>query len=315
LSLFKEGRAARITDSTHFHFEYPNPALLPLWLAAKFFLRFEWVKILHDGSLPARYEGFGLIKRLLFRMAAKGIDEFIVYNRELEKWLRETAGFKRKIRFINILFPLPADWGKAEMDETLRIALDRFGRHEKRVSSVGIFIPSYGFAEVARAVETIRRETGEDIGLLLVDGGFQSDESLRSEILKGREDWIDVVSGVPHANLGRIFARSDVFVRAFAHESYGLSRVEALWSGVTVIATSAGETRGMLVYESGDAEALTNHLKAVLSGETRTDIDFWAGEYRREADRNVESYLRALAGETEAGEAARQEGALEYVER
>ncbi len=55
--LFREGRGARVLDATHFHFEYPNPVLLPLWLACKRVLGFEWHKNVHDGSLPARYGG------------------------------------------------------------------------------------------------------------------------------------------------------------------------------------------------------------------------------------------------------------------
>src|SRR5262245_56769722 len=62
-ALLSEGRGARIVDATHFHVEYPHPILLPLWLAAKRALRFDWIKMIHDGSLPSRYEGFSRLQR------------------------------------------------------------------------------------------------------------------------------------------------------------------------------------------------------------------------------------------------------------
>ena len=41
----------------------------------------------------------------------------------------------------------------------------------------------------------------------------------------------------------------------------GISRIEALWCGVPVVATRAGETRGMLLYDFGDVEQLTVSCK------------------------------------------------------
>ena len=43
-ALLAEGRGARILDASHFHLEYPNPLLLPLWIVLKPWLRFEWYK-------------------------------------------------------------------------------------------------------------------------------------------------------------------------------------------------------------------------------------------------------------------------------
>src|SRR3954471_15063847 len=51
--LFFGPRDARITDSTHFHLEYPHWLLLPLWLRVKLMKRFTWIKICHDATLPS----------------------------------------------------------------------------------------------------------------------------------------------------------------------------------------------------------------------------------------------------------------------
>lgn len=302
-ALLSEGYKARITDSTHFHLEHPNALLLPLWLAAKFFLRFRWIKILHDGTLPSRYENFSFLQRTLFRAAISRTDEFVVYDRGLESWLRDKIAPEKKCHFIPVLLPFPTDWQNQAVDEKLAAEIAHFAAHEKRVCSIGIFTPNYGFHQVANAVEKLREETGADIGLLLVDGLFARDELFRAEVLKNR-DWITTVETVPHRSLPFIFRQSQAFVRAFNYESYGLSRVEAIMCGVPVIATNVGETRGMLLYEYGDEAALAGHLRKVLNDDFVSDTEMWSEIYRQEAERNLENYLRVITGNSESSEDA-----------
>lgn len=293
LALWREGRRARIIDSTHFHLEHPNVILLPLWLLSKFFLRFKWVKILHDGSLPPRYENFSRLKRWLCHLAFRHIDEFVIHNNDIEAWLRKKIAPDKQINFIPVLMPMPSDWHDRQLEETVKQQIFRYSQHERRVCSIGIFIPDYGFHHVANAVEKLRQETGIDIGLILVDGGFECDDSYRSSVLRGRE-WIEVIQTNAVAQPLKC---SHVFVRGFANESYGLSRIEALWCGVPVIATNVGETRGMLVYEYGDETTLTTHLNNVLNGEYVSDVKSWADKFQSEAQMNAENYLKMIMGD------------------
>ena len=119
------------------------------------------------------------------------------------------------------------------------------------------------------------------------------DESYRDEVLWER-DWITVLEKVPNPEIYEILKRSDVFVRAFADESYGISRIEALWSGVPVVATRAGETRGMLLYDFGDVEQLVSHLQAVLLDPVIEELNPWPERYRREAEENLRALARVL---------------------
>jgi glycosyltransferase involved in cell wall biosynthesis len=146
---------------------------------------------------------------------------------------------------------------------------------------------------VAEAVEELRNRTGKDIGLVLLDGGFIRDEDYRKEVLWKR-DWITVLEQVPNPEIYQILERSDVFVRAFADESYGISRIEALWCGIPVVATRAGETRGMLLYDFGDVEQLVNQLQAVLLYPLLEEANPWAERYRREAEENLKAVARVL---------------------
>ncbi len=295
-ALLASGFHSRVTDSTHFHLEYPNVIALSLWLAIKSVLRFRWIKILHDGSLPERYRSFSRFERWLFRIAVRKVDEFVIYNKDLEDWVCETTGFGGPIRAIPLFLPLPENWSKVDLPARLADSIADFQSHNKRVLTVGFFIPSYGFLDVAEAVQMLRQETGEDIGLLIAAGAGIVDESFKSEVLTGR-DWIKVVFDVPNIVIGAIYRQSDVFVRGFAHESFGLSRIEAMACGVPVVATNVGETRGMSLYEFGDIQGLARLIRAALEGEHAVDAEIWTARFQKEAESNLARYLQVIAGE------------------
>ncbi|MGH9933406.1 MAG: glycosyltransferase family 4 protein [Pyrinomonadaceae bacterium] len=292
-ALLAEGRDARILDASHFHLEYPNPLLLSVWLILKRLLHFEWYKNVLDGSLPKRYSNFGLIRRWLFHRAVNAVDEFVVVSEELRRWLQEEINARQPIMVIPCLLPKPSSEAHTPLSSETKEQLEFYLSQAKRVCSIGVFFPSYGFRDVAEAVEELRERTGKDIGLVLLDGAFVRDETYRDEVLWDR-DWITVLEEVPNPETYEILKRSDVFVRAFADESYGISRIEALWCGVPVVATRAGETRGMLLYDFGDVEQLVRQLQAVLLYPVLEDPNPWAEVYRREAEENLQALARVL---------------------
>jgi glycosyltransferase involved in cell wall biosynthesis len=291
--LHKEGRGARITDSTHFHLEYPHWLLLPLWLVAKRALGFTWVKVLHDGTLPGRSKNFGFVRSRLFRLALKNVDEYVPVSNELARWLRDDIGAEQEIRVIPALLP---GWGELfapPLGESSKDILARFSDHERRFCSIGVFAPVYGFHHVAESIEQVRIATGLDIGLLLVDGGHSSDAEFRNSVLNNRE-WIHVVSNIPHTALHGILSSCTAFVRGFALEGYGLSRIEALWSGVPVIAAISTENRGMLSYEFGDVATLKEHIMAVMNGDRAPDAEAWSETFHNDAEQYLQAHLRSL---------------------
>ena len=290
--LLREGRGARVADCTHFLLEYPS-ALVPVWVILKRLLGFEWVKIIQDGSLPARHARFRAGRRALFRLSAGAADEFVVLSEELGRWLREEVGVGQRVTVIRNLFPVPYRGAAGPLPPETEAALAGFMRRARRVCSVGVFIPDYGFLHAARAVERLRRETGEDLGLLLLDGGFASDAAYREEVTGGRE-WVTVLRNAAHPDVFRILRRCDAFVRGTVFDAYGLSRVEAIWCGVPVVATRAGETRGMLLYDYGDVDALALQLRRALSGGHARETADWAARYQREAEENLAAITAKL---------------------
>jgi glycosyltransferase involved in cell wall biosynthesis len=290
--LLREGRSARLFDCTHFLLEYPS-ALVPVWALLKRVLGFEWVKILHDGSLPVRHARFGATRRALFRLAARSVTEFVAVSEELARWLREEVKVTQPVTLVGSLLPVPYRDEEGELTSEIDKGFFDALWHARRVCCVGAFIPEYGFLHAARAVERLRHETGEDLRLLLIDGGFVRDEAYREEVLSGHH-WVTVLKNVPHPEVFKILKRCDAFVRAFGPESYGLSRVEAIWAGLPVVATRAGETRGMLLYDYGDVDALAQQLKRALSGEHALETARWAGRYTREAEENLKAIAAML---------------------
>lgn len=292
-ALLTEARNTRILDASHFHLEYPNPILLPVWLLLKRLLGFEWFKNILDGSLPKRYPQFGSLQRRLFHCAIKAVDEFVVVSEDLRRWLQEEINVHQRVTVIPCLMPtLPSD-RDAKLSSTTAERLQPYLARDKHVCSIGVFCPSYGFKDVAAAVEELRERTRKDIGLLLLDGGFVCDETYRAKVLWKRE-WITVLEKVPNPEIYAILKKSDVFVRGFADESYGISRIEAIWCGLPVIATRAGETRGMLLYDFGDVEQLVNQLQAVLLYPIWEEPNPWAAQYRREAEENLQAVAKVL---------------------
>jgi glycosyltransferase involved in cell wall biosynthesis len=225
--------------------------------------------------------------RLRFSRALAAIDEIIVSSHDLLDFFRNK--FTGPIRYISPLMPLPAHWDSKP---------DTADRKNAIVTSIGAFIPSYGFQHVAEAVQSLR-ERGHDVELVLLDGAFAGDDAYKDSVVRDRP-WIRDYESVPHSEVGGFLRASDVFVRAFAHESYGLSRVEAILSGVPVIATNIGETRGMLTYEFGDIDRLVEHLEAVLDHRSEHDLARWQDVYRTEAHENLQQYLSLITGETNA---------------
>jgi glycosyltransferase involved in cell wall biosynthesis len=294
-ALLAEGRNSRILDASHFHLEYPNPLLLPAWIALKRLLGFEWFKNILDGSLPKRYPQFSRVQRWLFHRALNAVDEFVVVSDDLRRWLQEDLKVRQRVTVIPCLLPPTTD--TTDLSSEITKLLKTYLSHGKRVCSIGVFFPSYGFKDVAEAVEQLRRGTGKDIGLLLLDGGFVRDEDYRGKVLRKR-DWITVLEKVANSEIHPILKASDVFVRAFADESYGISRIEALWAGIPVVATRAGETRGMLLYDFGDVEQLVGQLQTVLFSPNPNETDLWAARYRKEAEENLQTLTNLLGIET-----------------
>ncbi len=277
-------------DSSGFFLSYPSLGATVAWLLIKVLRRFRWLKIIHDGSLPFRYHAFRFSHKLLFQISIRFVDEFIVVGEDLRDWLQKTLKIQQKVSLVKSLLPIP----KQTLEICLPVEIQQsISHYEKLITSIGVFIPDYGFEYIANAVEVIRQQSATNIGLLLINGSFTNDETYKSKALKDRK-WIVVLENVPHAQVLQILKKSDVFIRGSAFESYGLSRVEALWSGTPVVATRVGETRGMLLYDFGNEKELIRQIKRALLNPPSEDIKAWGNYFHQEANDNLMTLISLI---------------------
>ncbi len=246
-----------------------------------------------DGTLPSRYLKFNKIRKLLFRLAVRRVAEFVVVHRDLERWLRDEIKVSQAVTTIPCLIAPASDSQRQRLSPDLKDALAQYLSAEKKICSIGAFVPTYGFEDVAQAVEALRGETGLRLDLLLVAGRFAQHDRYRNQVLAGR-DWITVLEDVSNDDVFPILQSSDVFVRANVEEGYGISRVEAIWAGVPVVATNVGETRGTLTYEFGDIESLKAQIRRALSQGEPDDLQEVSAMFHEEAERNLEGLKRVL---------------------
>jgi glycosyltransferase involved in cell wall biosynthesis len=282
LYLSLKHRRRRIADSSHFLLEYPG-LFSVFWIIAKILGGFQWIKIVHDGSLPDRYRSFGRVKRSIFHMLLRYPDRFITIDTKLMDWFRNDLKVKQPVIYISSLLPI---------DENSSANLN-LPAHSKKICSVGAFLPSYGFLSVAESVENLRKASGLDIGLILIDGMFANDNRYRDLVLKERP-WITCLEALDHHETLACIRACDLMVRATERESYGLCKVESILCGTPVVATRTGETRGMILYNSEDQKELIEAIQRGLAGDV--DISPFACTYREEAVSNLVRFKEELLG-------------------
>jgi glycosyltransferase involved in cell wall biosynthesis len=290
LRLLREGSGSIILDSSSRMIEYPAPRFTLGWVILKRGLRFHWLHILHDGTFPTRYENFSPSQKKTSHRALRNVDELIAVSEELAHWLQHKLNVKQPVHCVSSLLPLPSDMPSASLPRELN---QKLLDCDRLVSSIGQYTADYGFKHVADAVEGVRRTSGQDIKLVLIDGTVATDESYKMDVLRGRS-WIIPFEKIPHSQVLLLLQKSDVFVRATQFDGYGLSRIEALWCGTPVIATRTGETRGMSLYDYGDVAALTGLLRTVLFNSAETNLATWADHFRREAQNNLLTWTHLL---------------------
>lgn len=95
--------------------------------------------------------------------------------------------------------------------------------------------------------------------------------ALRARIAAlGLEDRIELAGALDEADLDAHRAASDVFVLASVHEGYGMALIEAVASGLPIVATRGGAIAdtvphgAALLVDPGDVEAFADALEAVL---------------------------------------------------
>jgi glycosyltransferase involved in cell wall biosynthesis len=135
------------------------------------------------------------------------------------------------------------------------------------------------------------RQAGQNLQLVLIETSFTRSEEYVRRVIRSR-DWIKVVSNLTEPELAQQLRASDVFVRGLKDESFGISRVEALWAGIPAIATrGAGAEDGMLLFDPRDEDELEAQLVTALDRMDPDQVERWAKEWEQRAFANRDAML------------------------
>jgi glycosyltransferase involved in cell wall biosynthesis len=108
---------------------------------------------------------------------------------------------------------------------------------------VGRIMPHKGHLHLLRAVAALRANTGAPVRLFLV--GVNGPRSFMSALLRvserlGLEDSVILTGSLPDDRLAAHYAAADVFLCLSEHEGFGIPVLEAMRTGLPVLAYDAG---------------------------------------------------------------------------
>lgn len=292
-----------ICDSANIFLEYPFDRTAfyrgYIWRLNNRIKKNNWIKIIHDGSLPQRYEKFTEAQKKFVKRTLRTAAGVIVVNPLLERFVRTRLGYGGRIVEIGSLLPMEQKEGTALPEDVTGF----MASYDKIILSAGTCEESYGFQQIVEAFKNAApRLSGIRTGLIFVDGNFaetNAEYEKKRERLQREENVLLITKGLPHDVMLELMKKSDIFVRGFFFESYGISRAEAILCGTPVIATNVGKTDGMRLYEYGDIKTLEEHMTELLTRGADSQFDRWVEFYQREAESNFRILMETLKAHDE----------------
>ncbi len=153
-------------------------------------------------------------------------------------------------------------------------------RHNLRrqtVGFVGRIAREKGWQHLIPLAEALRKQGCE---LLIVGDGTQRDRLRHAIDQAGLQDWVTVTGFIPNHEVPLAMAACRLVVMQSAYEEFGGASIEALATGVPVVAFAVGGLpeilRGItpdLLISPGDTPALIARVQAVLAGHHWQSVD------------------------------------------
>ena len=169
----------------------------------------------------------------------------------LESAARVTAVSRAHAASIAQWIERPIDVMPNFIDETRFARAIRAPNDPFRFLSVGHLVPQKGFDVLLRAL-ALCHARGDRMHLSIVGKGYEED-SLRAIVRELGLDAAVAWLGAPErASMPEIYRAADAFVLASRHESFGVVVIEALASGLPVVATRCGGPEEIVTPEVGE---------------------------------------------------------------
>ena len=160
---------------------------------------------------------------------------------------------------------------------SIRRTTGRVARQQElvRILFVGMFSARKGLNELCKALTTLLDEGVRNFHVDLLGGEEYFGETLHFHRLfkrAGLSDWVTFQGLKLGAERDTFYDQADISVLPSRSESFGISNLEAMASGLPVISTRTGaipeylehDKQGLLI-EPGDVEALTQALRRLIA--------------------------------------------------
>ncbi len=280
-------KSSCIVDSCSIFLEYPqykeNVCKCLIWNTLINIRKFSWIKIFHDGTMPDRYKKLGYKEKAILKYSLKHMKKILVVNESLREWLINDIGYKGKIVLIKSI--LPRNYKEKTLNTNIRTFIQKY---KYIIVSIGTCNKEYGFQDIIDAVAALPQYLNKVVGIILIDGNFACKNKEYLDIRKKLSEYENILlisKGMDSGKVYSIMKKSSIFIRGVCYESYGISRIEAIMAGIPVIATNTGETRGMIIYKSGDIKELSRNILNVLTGKISNNKE-WISFYKNMALEN-----------------------------
>lgn len=173
--------------------------------------------------------------KYVYSSAASVIAVSPALARQIKKYTGVDAAVVDDIVDVDVFFPAPA---AREEDAPFRFVSAGRAEHRK------------GFDVLVAAFARLN-ETYPDCALLIMGSGAELDNIKRQISALGLDEKVHTFGAFRRENYATELNKSDCFVLASRHETFGMVYAEAMAAGVPVIATRCGGTEGFVNAENG----------------------------------------------------------------
>ncbi len=268
LQLLRQFKRENESCLVHAHFGYPDGVGVALAARA---LRLPYVITVHGSDINVYATRRTL--RWQIRWALTGAEGVIVVSRDLEaKVVRLTQGHVKRLKYIPCAGFDPALFFPRSSSES-RASLNVSG-DARIVVFVGNLVPIKGVDLLIDAWKTLcqRELVGGDDRLVIIGDGICRGDLERRVNVAGISSTVRFVGAIPQGEVSRGLAAADLLCLPSYNEGTPNVVVEALASGIPVVATRVGGVpelvsdgvNGLLV-SPGNSSALADCLAAALS--------------------------------------------------
>ena len=281
VQLFKIEKNCIFIDSYGISAEYIVIQRLMVYLLTIIMKNIQWIKVIHDGTLPKRYEKFSKVKKLFFRGLLFS-QQILCVNQDIKEFLIQNKFRKNKLIVIGSLLPFYKNK-----------SLNSIQKENILVTS-GAFTSNYGIKEIILAYSLLPIYMQQKYKFIILNTSFTVDKQYEAELIDIIKDKklnnVVIYKDIPYEATIEFLQKSKIYIRNTKIESFGLAKVEAVILQNHVICTPVGQHKFMKLFPYGDIESLLQNM--IVTFEHIDDVDKGAQEYYKNI--SLENYNEIL---------------------